>query len=91
MENEIPKSEVPCIEIEQMLFGDYRVQVWDERLDSMLDREYFCRGIGSAVHTAINLQHDTFPELPVYLRKAWEPVKKLFDPYKPNEVVQPEE
>ncbi len=40
------------IEIEKMMFGDYRVQIWDEHLDSMLDREYFCRGWGSALLTA---------------------------------------
>ncbi len=44
------------IEIEKMMFGDYRVQVWDERLDSLLDREYFCRGYASALMTAIDIR-----------------------------------
>lgn len=56
--------------IEPMLFGDYRVNVWDENLNSMLDREYFCRGILSAQLTAEAVRQDLFPELPI----------KYFDP-----------
>lgn len=57
------------IEIEKMLFGDYRVQVWDEQLDSMLDREYFCRSWESALMTAICVQLDFYPELYIYSRE----------------------
>jgi len=57
------------IEIEKMLFGDYRVQVWDENLNSRLDREYFCRGYASALFTAIDIRTlDGFSELPIYYR-----------------------
>ena len=58
------------IEIEKMLFGDYRVQVWDENLNSKLDREYFCRGFGSAHLTAIAVQEELFRGLPIYFRKG---------------------
>lgn len=44
------------IEIEKMLFGDYRVQVWNESLNSELDREYFCRGYTSAFMTALQIR-----------------------------------
>lgn len=52
-----------------MLFGDYRVQVWDENLSSMLDREYFCRGFESATKTALLVKTDLFPGLSVYARE----------------------
>lgn len=65
MNNEYGKH----IEIEQMLFGDYRVQVWDENLNSMLDREYFCRSWESAYMTALGVQSDIFPKLDIYTRK----------------------
>ena len=59
----------PHIEIEQMLFGDYRVQVWDENLNSMLDREYFCRGKLSATLTALKIRTlPGFEKLDIYLR-----------------------
>lgn len=54
------------IEVEQMLFGDFRVQVCDERKESLLDREYFCRGYDSAIETAKLVKKDLFPELPIY-------------------------
>ena len=56
----------PHILIEPMLFGDYRVQVWDERLDSKLDREYFVRGRDAAIICALRVQADLFPDLKVY-------------------------
>lgn len=56
------------IEVERMLFQDYRVQVWDENLSSMLDREYFCRGFLSATHTAFEIQSNLFPGLPIFSR-----------------------
>lgn len=58
------------IEIEKMLFGDYRVQVWDENLNSMLDREYFCRGYMSALMTANQIRTISagFEYLPIYSR-----------------------
>ena len=58
------------IEIEKMMFGDYRVQAWDENLESMLDREYFCRGLGSAMLTAKYVKRDLFPNLPVFIREV---------------------
>ena len=58
------------IEIEKMLFGDYRVQVWDENLNSLLDREYFCRGYDSALLTALNVRTlGNFSELKIYYRE----------------------
>lgn len=58
------------IEIERMLFGDYRVQVWDENLQSLLDREYFCRGYASALLTALEIRTlEGFAELPIYSRE----------------------
>lgn len=56
------------IEIEKMMFGDYRVQVWDKNLDSALDKEYFCRGIESAFLTAIEIQNNLMQGLPIYSR-----------------------
>lgn len=57
------------IEIEKMLFGDYRVQVWDENLSSALDREYFCRGFDSALLTALNIRTlPSFETLDIYHR-----------------------
>ncbi len=53
------------ISIEQMLFGDYRVQVWDDNLSSLLDREYFCRGFISAMTTAQLVKDDLFPDLEI--------------------------
>lgn len=49
------------ISIEEILFGDFRVNVWDEQLNSALDREYFCRGYESALATAVLVQSDFFP------------------------------
>lgn len=58
------------IEIEKMLFGDYRVQVWDENLSSALDREYFCRGYASALMTAYEIRSlPNFEMLPIYYRE----------------------
>ena len=58
------------IEIEKMMFGDYRVNVWDEHLQSALDKEYFCRGYDSAVFTAINIRtlNEDWENLPIYSR-----------------------
>lgn len=57
------------IEIEKMMFGDYRVQVWGEDLQSRLDREYFCRGFDSALLTALNIRTlDGFEKLDIYSR-----------------------
>lgn len=57
------------IEIEQMMFGDYRVQVWDERNDSLLDREYFVRGFDSALLTALNMRTlPSFEKLDIWAR-----------------------
>lgn len=57
------------IEIERMLFGDYRVQVWDENLNSALDREYFCRGYASALMTALDIRTlPGFEKLDIYSR-----------------------
>lgn len=53
------------ISIEKMLFGDYRVQVWDENLNSLLNRQYFCRGEKSAFFTALEIQNSLFPELKI--------------------------
>lgn len=59
------------IEIEKMLFGDYRVQVWDSSLNSLLDREYFCRGYDSAVLTAYNIRTlETFNKFPIQYREV---------------------
>lgn len=72
------------IEIEQMMFGDYRVQVWDENLSSLLDREYFCRGFGSAVATAHEIRTlPSFEKLDIYVRLGMEE-PKLLDKYKEN-------
>ena len=56
---------VPHILIEKMLFGDYRVGVWDENLNSMLDKDYFCRGLPAAILTAQAVKNDLFPELEI--------------------------
>lgn len=57
------------IEIEKMLYGDYRVQVWDDELNSQLDREYFCCGYDSALLTAYNIRTlPNFEELPIQYR-----------------------
>jgi len=57
------------IEIEKMLFGDYRVQVWGDDLQSRLDREYFCRGFDSALLTALNIRTlPSFETLDIYHR-----------------------
>jgi len=59
------------IEIEEMLFGDYRVQVWDENLCSMLDREYFCRGYESALATAYAIRTlESFSKFDIYFRSS---------------------
>ncbi len=58
------------IEIEEMLFGDYRVCVWDEHLDGVLDKDYFCRGYESALMTALRVQADFHPESDVLVRYA---------------------
>ena len=62
---------VEHIEIEKMMFGDYRVQVWDKNLNSMLDREYFCRGYESAVLTALGIEDslESFKGFPIYYRE----------------------
>lgn len=65
---ELDLKNQPHIEIEQMLFGDYRVQVWDENLNSKLDREYFCRSYQSAYITANAIQLDFYPDYPIYYR-----------------------
>lgn len=65
------------IEIEQMLYGDFRVQVWNDYLNSMLDREYFCRGYASANSTAVKLQKDMFPQYAIYYRKGLEQPKLM--------------
>ena len=58
------------IEIEQMLFGDYRVQVWTDTLESALDREYFCRGYESAFLTALEIRTlPSFTELDIYYKE----------------------
>ena len=61
------------IEIETMLFGDYRVQVWEgsgESYSSALDREYFCRGFDSALMTALNIRTlPNFEKLDIYHRE----------------------
>lgn len=59
------------IEIEAMLFGDYRVCVWEqvgESYNECLDKEYFCRGYDSAVDTAKMVRKDLFPGLEIKLR-----------------------
>lgn len=68
---------IPHIEIEQMLFGDYRVQVWDENLNSMLDREYFCHGRISAFETALGIQNDLFPNMDIYIRENGSDLKLI--------------
>lgn len=71
------------IEIEKMLFGDYRVQVWDENLNSALDREYFCRSYGSALLTALEIRSlNSFRELDIYFRDM--DGVKLINKYEPN-------
>ncbi len=55
----------PHILIEPMLFGDYRVGVWDENLNSLLDKEYFCRGYPSAFLTAQEVKASLFPGLEI--------------------------
>ena len=58
------------IEIEQMMFGDFRVQVWRDNLDSALDREYFCRGYESAFLTALEIRSlPGFEELDIYYKE----------------------
>jgi hypothetical protein len=58
------------IEIEKMLFGDYRVQVWNKDLQSELDREYFCRGWDSALLTSLNIRSlSGFEKLDIYSRE----------------------
>ncbi len=64
------------IAVEQMLFGDYRVQVWDENQNSLLDREYFCCGELSALMTASELSKGLFSDLPIYEYTA-EGIKKI--------------
>lgn len=64
------------IEIEPMLFGDYRVQVWNKDLDSELDREYFCRSYASALLTAIDIRTlPRFADLQIFVRDNEELVK----------------
>lgn len=62
--------EKPQIEIERMMFGDYRIQVWDTNFSSMLDREYFCRGYESAILTAIEIEDSLFKGLSIYYREG---------------------
>lgn len=66
------------IEIEQMLFGDYRVNVWDDKSNSLLDREYFCHGYESAYITALGIKQNMFKDVPIYYRKLDE-TKKIED------------
>lgn len=54
--------------IEPMLFGDYKVNVWDESLNSLLDKEYFCRGMNAAINTAVSVKTDFFPELEILIQ-----------------------
>lgn len=65
VEAEVANKAKSHILIEQMLFGDFRVNVWDERLNSMLDREYFCRGYESALMTALLVKQDLYPDLEI--------------------------
>lgn len=58
------------IEIEKLLFGDFRVQVWDDNFVGQLDREYFCRGLLSAIMTADKVQSDMFPHLTILKREG---------------------
>ncbi len=61
------------IEVESMMFGDFRVQVWDENQDSLLDREYFCRGLQSAVETAEAIRTlPNFEKLDIFYRNMEE-------------------
>lgn len=71
------------IEIEKMLFGDYRVQVWDENLNSALDKEYFCRGYASALLTSLDIRSlPNFEKLDVYFRDM--DGVELVNKYEPN-------
>ena len=59
-----------------MLFGYYRVQVWNKNLDSELDREYFCRGYASALLTAIDIRTlPRFTDLQIFIREGEELTK----------------
>jgi len=53
--------------VEPMLYGDFRVAVWDENLCGLLDREYFCRGLDSAILTAGLVKRDLFQEAEIVL------------------------
>lgn len=53
------------VEITQMLYDHYAVDIWDENLESTLDRQYFCAGYMSALFTAGVIEDGR----PVYLRK----------------------
>lgn len=59
------QTETPHIAVEPLLFGDYRVQVWDEHCESMLNREYFVRGLTAATLTAENIKKDMFKNLEI--------------------------
>lgn len=78
----IDTTNYPRIQIEKMLYGDFRVQVWDKNLNSLLDREYFCCGFNSALQTAMSVKldsnHKDFNDLPIYLYQD-NKEKKLYD------------
>ncbi len=57
--------DTPHIAVEPLLFGDYRVQVWDEHCESLLDREYFVRGFTAALLTAESIKQDMFSHLDI--------------------------
>lgn len=52
--------------IEPMMFGDWRVAVWDENLNGMLDKDYFIRGEQAAIMVALEVKKDLFPDLEIY-------------------------
>lgn len=78
----IDTTNYPRIQIEKMLYGDFRVQVWDKNLNSLLDKEYFCCGFNSALQTAMSVKldsnHQDFKDLPIYLYQDSKE-KKLYD------------
>lgn len=56
------------IEIEPMLYGDYRISVWDDDNEPLLDKPYFCRGLQSAYLTATTVRDEMFKDLKIYIR-----------------------
>ena len=78
--NEEIKQEFPLIEVEQMLFGDFRVSVWGKNLEGLLDKEYFCRGELSAIMTAQEIRTlPSFEKLDIWFRSGDE--LKLLNKY----------